>query len=182
MSYHTFEGRVCKEKVEQVLLDLSKANSPQEIFVNSPGGKFEFFQVLGPAIERRGLTTISGRVASSAVILYLLGWSRKAYEDASFYFHEVRAVVDGRSVTVCNLSDAIEYERRASARGREILEEWLRQTRTAQSWFLAFVCERTGLSKSTLLDLMAHEVTLDIRDAVRYGIVHGVLPQSMREQ
>ena len=44
-----------------------------------------------------------------------------------------------------------------------------------------FLREKTGLSTESLCNLMANEVTLDAKSALRYGIVHEILPSSMRE-
>lgn len=177
MQFVAFEGVITHPAVEDLLRHFGKANPPAGVYVNSPGGSFEFFSVLGPAIKRKDIATISGNVRSSAIILALLGAKRYALPDATFFFHEVRTLVtDGNAVTVCDLEEALEYEDWMSGHQRESLEEWRHRMQQAQAWFLDFLSRETGVSVPTFLNLMRHEETLTVREAIRYGIVHEVIP------
>lgn len=176
-----FYRRISAQSVVDLLEDLSKADAPNGVYVSSPGGRFEFFAELAPAIERRGIVTLSDDVRSAAVILALLGHQRLAMPDSTFFFHEVRTLVglEGE-VTICDLQEVMDYQERIEAERREFLEEWLRRMQMAQNWFISFIAEKTGLSPAIFLDLMRQNATLDARDAVHYGIVHQIVPPEMR--
>ncbi len=175
--YLCFNAEISRSTVERLLVRLRSANSPNRVYVSSPGGTFDFFSVLGPAIQRQGIVTLSGDVRSAAVILFLLGHVRQALPDATFFFHEVRTFVgQGGQVTVADLEDAEEHERIMSAEGRDAYQEWRRGMKMAQAWFTHFISAQTGFPASTFLNLMRAEATLSAREAVRYGIVHEIVP------
>ncbi len=175
--YLCFDREICKSTVETLLTKLRSANSTNRVYVSSPGGTFDFFSVLGPAIQRQGIVTLSGDVRSAAVVLFLLGHVRQALPDATFFFHEVRTFVgQGNQITVADLEHAEEYERMMSAEGQEAYQEWRQSMKMAQAWFARFISTQTGLPASTFLNLMRAEATLSAREAVRYGIVHEIVP------
>jgi ATP-dependent protease ClpP protease subunit len=145
------------------------------VVVDSPGGRFEFFSVVGPAIERRGITMLAGNVRSAAVILYLLGHRRLAFQDSVFFFHEVRTLVDGAEITLTDLEEVEEYASRMRADHREHFEEWGHQMRTAQAWFVRFIAEQTRVPPDVFLNLMREEATLNAREAMHLGIVHEII-------
>ncbi|MEK7570128.1 MAG: hypothetical protein AAB515_01640 [Patescibacteria group bacterium] len=177
MRFYLFESQINEHKILDLLNALKQANGPQGVYVNSPGGTFEFFSQLGPAIERRGIVTLSGDVRSAAVILALLGNRRYALPDSTFFFHEVRTIVnESQQVTLYDLDEFLEYEHYMSGKMREGIQEWRRQMLVAQNWFLRYLSERTGVAIGTLLNLMRSEATLTAHDALRYGIIHEILP------
>ncbi|MCB9798520.1 ATP-dependent Clp protease proteolytic subunit [Candidatus Nomurabacteria bacterium] len=178
-----FFDEITAEGVFTVLRALLSVNPPNGIYVNSPGGRFDFFSSLGPAIERQGIITLSQDVSSAAVLLTLLGHKRYAFGDSTFYFHEVRAMIGDPldEITICDIETVIDEQERIEAEDRENLEEWLFQMRVAQSWFLQFIARRTGVRPAVFLDLMRQEATLNAREAVHYGIIHEVLPIQIRE-
>ncbi len=172
-----FHGPINHTAVRTVLRRVREPDAPRIVHVNSDGGTFDFFSVLGPAVARQGLTMMSGYVASAAVILYMLGHRRLATADAQFFFHEVRALGNGvDGVMICDIDQALYEEERIEADQREFLEEWRRQMRAAQAWFVEFLARRLDMPPSTILQLMRSEATLDARDALRYGIVHQIVP------
>lgn len=180
MRHIVFDRKLSQFSVQALLEELGQANAPRHVYVDSPGGQFEFFSCLAPAIERRGIITLAGDVRSAAVILFLLGCDRKAFPDSVFFFHEVRALVDeGGEVTIADLEMVQEYDREMSGRRHEFYKEWLRKMRAAQNWFLYFLREKTGLPQATFLNLMRREVTLSAQEAVRYGIAHEVVSKSL---
>ena len=135
---------------------------------------------MGPALARLGFHAYGGQVASAAVVLYLLGRVRYAMPDTTFFFHDVRTVVEpDLHITLCDVEEAVdrarELERRVSDQRYEVIGEWLRQMRSAQSWMLSFIQQRTGLNAGVFASLMHDEVTLDAREALRYGIVHRIV-------
>lgn len=165
-----------------MLTSLRTSNAPDGVFVDSPGGRFEFFSRFAPAIERRRITTLSGDVRSAAVILTLLGERRYAHPDATFFFHEIRALTMNGDITITELGEVRErYDQMNASRCKEF-EEWDIQMRAAQSWFLNFMATKTQLPTNVFLDLMRNEATLSAREAVRYGIVHRVLSERQLEQ
>ena len=173
-----FGEEVAQRSVERLLSRLQQANSSRYVHVDSPGGTFDFFSVLAPAIERQGIITLSGNVRSAAILLYLLGNTRQAFPDSSFFFHEVRAMVGPRGgITVADLEEVEEYEKEMSGRQREGYQEWCRSMQAAQNWFLIFVSQRTGVPIPTFLSLMRSEATLSANEAIRYGIAHEVVPE-----
>lgn len=172
-----FDQEIDRRSIERLLVRLKSANAPRRVLVDSPGGEFEFFSVLGPAIERRGIITMAGDVKSAAVILFLLGQTRQALPDSEFYFHEVRAHVRGEGeITISSLEEFEEYERKMSGGRREAYQQWKRNMKAAEAWFLDFMSQRTGLRPAVFQNLMRKEVTLSARDAVHYGIVHEIVP------
>ncbi len=181
MNLLPFRRRINRESVEEVLVALKNANAPEGLYVDSPGGAFECFSVLGPAIARRGIITLAGDVRSAAVILHLLGYYRLALPDATFFFHEVRTLVGPgeEEVTICDLQYVLEVQEKMQAEKREALEEWLRRMRMAQSWFLDFLARHTDVPASTFLDLMRNNATLSAQEAKRYGIVHAIISPSV---
>lgn len=179
MDFLVFEQVIDQRTVENLLTALGKANAPDGIYVNSPGGSFEFFSILGPALQRRGIVTLSGNVRSAAVILALLGRRRYALPDATFFFHEVRTLVRrSGAITVCDLEEVLEYQDRMSGEMREGFKEWLHQMHQAQNWFLHFLSQATGIPQSTFRNLMRSEATLTAQEARRYQIVHEILPKT----
>lgn len=176
MEYLAFEGMIHQYSIEHLLEELRRTNAPRNVYVSSPGGSFEFFSVLGPAIEQRGIVTLSGDVRSAAIILYLLGHRRQALPDATFFFHEVRTLVGGQgNITIADLEEVEEYQEYLSHEHREYIDEWMSQMKAAQAWFLHFLREKTGIPTGTFLNLMRNEATLTAKDAVRYGIVHEII-------
>ena len=112
-----FQTLVRKKSVEGLLEALKRANAPRQVYVDSPGGSFEFFSTLGPAISRRGITTLSGNVRSAAIILFLLGHTRRAFPNSTFFFHEVRTLVGPHGeITIADLEEVQEYEQEMSRR------------------------------------------------------------------
>ncbi len=173
-----FDEEIRRSSVNRLLGRLCQAGSPRHVIVDSPGGQFDFFSTLGPAIERQGIVTLARDVRSAAVILFLLGHFRQAFPDSTFFFHEVRAMVGPvGEITITDLEEVEEYEREMSGRGREFYQEWRNQMRAAQNWFLRFVAERTGVPVPLFLGLMRSNATLSSREAVHYGIAHEVVPQ-----
>jgi ATP-dependent protease ClpP protease subunit len=176
-----FYRRISAESVVDLMEQLGKADAPNGVYVSSPGGRFEFFAELAPAIDRRGIVTLSGNVRSAAVILALLGQTRYAFPDSTFFFHEIRTLIElNGGVTICDLQEAMEAQERMEAEQREFFEEWLRRMRMAQNWFIGFIAEKTGIRPAVFLDLMRQNATLDAREAVQYGIVHQIVPPEMR--
>lgn len=177
MRLMAFQGDVSRNRVVHVLEQLGNTPAPDGIFVNSKGGEFEFFSVLGPALQKRAIVTLAGNVESAAVMLFLLGHRRYALPDATFFFHEIYTVSDaGGMVTIADLNGYMEREREMGKKGSETHQEWLRGMRMAQSWFADFVGQRLNLRPAVILDLMRQEATLEARDAVRYGLVHRIIP------
>lgn len=175
----SFQGPISRSSIEGLMIGLQRADAPSSVFVSSGGGQFEFFSILGPAIERMGITTVAGKVQSAAVILFLLGHTRYARPGATFFFHEVRTVVMGQTVTLCDLERAEEIEQRLAAETRDALQEIRRRNKQAQSWFAHFVAERLHISPGILLNLMRAKATLDVREAMKYGLVHATLEQPL---
>lgn len=177
-----FRGEVSRESVEMLMERLRKGDTPPRVLVDSPGGTFEFFSVLGPALSRQGFRAFSGDVRSAAVVLFLLGRRRYATPSSTFFFHDVRTIVEpDLHLTLCDAEEAMdrarEIERQLPGRDREHLQEWLRQMRMAQGWMLSFIQERTGLNAGVFANLMHAEATLSGREALRYGIVHRVISE-----
>lgn len=156
---------------------LGKLDCPgeQRVWINSPGGTFEFFSVLAPPLIRKGFTAIALEVASSANVLYLLANNRYAVPDATFYFHEVLMVGCRGVITICSAEEAVERARETAGRNLEEAMETLRRLRTGQDYFLDMVSSRTGLQKSVFLSLMRGDITLTAKEAVRYGIVREII-------
>lgn len=177
-----FNGEITPWKVDDTFEMLRSNNAPGGIYVNSPGGRFEFFSVMGPAIARRGIITLSGDVGSAGVILSLLGHRRFAFSDSTFFFHEVRSIIQGNEVLICDIEEALEHQDRMRNEIREDFEEWQHRLKMAQQWFIGFIAEQTGVQPATFLDLMRQEATLSARDAIRYGIIHEILPIRMRPE
>ncbi|MBI4257294.1 ATP-dependent Clp protease proteolytic subunit [Candidatus Uhrbacteria bacterium] len=173
----SFTGEISEQRIELLLQELRRENGRTGLFVHSPGGTFDFFSRLGPAIARRDVTTFAGDVESAAVLLYLLGHRRIAHPRSTFLFHEVRifpAGSMGGPITVTDLEGFEEYRSRMSREGREHYEAWLASMRDAQSWFVRFLRAQTNVDTGTFLGLMREEARLSAHEALRYGIVHNV--------
>lgn len=180
MEFIRFEREIRKSTIEQLLAKLRLANAPRTVYISSPGGSFEFFATLGPAIAQQGITTLSGNVYSAAIILFLLGHKRVAFPDATFFFHEVRSLVGSMGeITIADLEEIHDYEMYMEGQSRELLQAWRNNMKAAQSWFLRFLSDTTRVSTSTFLDLMRNEATLSAREAMRYNIVHEVVPHDL---
>lgn len=169
-----FQQDISGSAIDDLLVKLKMANAPDGVYVDSPGGEFKFFATMAPAIERRGIITLAGDVRSAANILYILGHNRYATEDSTFFFHEVRALVSGQDITICDLELVLEFQEYMQAEHREEFEEWLRQMKMAQGWFQEFIAKRTDLRPGVFADLMRANATLDAREAMRHGIVHRI--------
>jgi ATP-dependent protease ClpP protease subunit len=178
VKYLCFEEKISEETVDGLLLSLQRPDAPQCVYVSSPGGRFDFFSSRAPSIERRGIITLAGDVYSAAIILFLLGRSRRAFPSATFFFHEVRTLINGHAVTICDVEMVRRYfEDEVMAEKREVIEEWLRRMRAAQGWFLSFMKEQTGIPTATLLNFMRSKATLSAREALHYGIIHEIVPE-----
>lgn len=174
-----FEGEINEYSVERLLRRLRQVNAPRSVYVSSPGGRFELFSILGPAIERQGIVTLAGEVRSAATILFLLGHTRKAFPNSTFFFHEVRTLVGfyDSGITIADLEEVEWYQNEMSGRSKETYQEWLRQMKSAESWFLQYINAKTGVPTGMLRNLMRSEATLSAREARQYGIVHEIVPQ-----
>ncbi len=171
-----FDREICHSTIEQLLTELRLVNAPRVVYISSPGGTFEHFRTLGPAIARQGITTVSGRVYSAAIILFLLGHRRLAFPDGTFFFHEVRTLVGPMGeITIADLEEVREYEQYMEAHEREKLQVWRNNMRAAQSWFIQFLSDNTGVSTSTFLDLVRSEATLTAKEALRYNIIEQIV-------
>ncbi len=169
-----FSGDITPDRVKDLLNNLRGHPVGRRVWISSAGGAFECFSIYGPPIQRIGFISIGAKVESAANILYLLGHNRLALSDSHFFFHEVRAVIRNRSITLTTVEDALDYEREISRR-HEGVEELLRQMRNAQDWYISFICQRAKITKAALTSLMRAEATLSAREAVRYGIAHRIV-------
>lgn len=177
-----FRGDIRASKVESLIDQLKRVNAGphQQVWIESNGGTFEFFSVLGPPLLRLGYTSVGCDVHSAAVVLHLLGHRRIALPDANFFFHEVRTLVNGLGVvTICTLEEVMNREIKFLKDGikREVIQEWYRQMRNAQSWFLSFVGQQTGMSPPIFLNLMRDNAVLSAKEVVRYGLVHQIMSE-----
>lgn len=172
-----FNCDISQEAIKELLKRL-QGDSRQQVWVDSPGGTFEFFSTFAPMLLRQGFTSVACDVRSAAVVLFLLGRKRFALPDSVFFFHEVRVISNEGEVTICDLETAIEWQReQEDALGRELLEEELQRMRNAQNWMLEFISRQTRMPKVRFLNLMRAEATLSAREAVQYGIVHRIVPE-----
>lgn len=173
----TYTGEITEGRVELLLQELRRESGQTGLFVHSPGGTFDFFSRLGPAIARRGITTFAGDVESAAVLLYLLGHRRVAHPQSTFLFHEVRvfpAGLKGGPITVTDLKGFEEYRERMSREGREFYDAWLCEMQNAQRWFASFLRAQTDVNAGTFLELMHADTRLTAHEAMRLGVVHHV--------
>ena len=183
LKYLNFARPVSKRSIENLMISLKSANAHDCVYVDSPGGEFEFFSVFAPVIRRMGINTIGGDVRSAAVLLLLLGQYRYALPDSSFFFHEVRALVgnpcnSNNMVTICDLDYVQDfYKDQIEGQEKEIMQEWHRRMQAAQTWFLQFISEATLVPIPTFLSFMRGNTTLSAREAQRYGIVHRVISE-----
>lgn len=177
MRFLTYTGEITEQRVERLLTELRRDTDKTGLFVSSPGGTFNFFSRMAPAITRRGLTTFAGTVESAAVLLYLLGHRRIAHPASTFLFHEVRVFPHGLAggpVTVTDAERFEEYRDHMSREGRERYEAWLSAMHDAQRWFAHFLREHTDIHAGVFLELMHENTRLTAEEALRYGIVHKV--------
>lgn len=174
-----FTGEISESRIVSLLEALQSERTHRRVLIDSPGGTFEFFSTLSPALVRTGFTAIASNVQSAAMILQLLGHQRLALPDATFFFHEVRTVLEERGeVTICDLDEFMDREKEALKRFGQAhaeIAEWRRRMSAAQNWMLSFIYERTGLSAGRFMDLMRAEATLTAREARQYGIVHEIV-------
>ncbi|MFA5841644.1 MAG: ATP-dependent Clp protease proteolytic subunit [Candidatus Paceibacterota bacterium] len=180
MNVIPFNGIISGSRIENLLNVLRRDCGRSLVVVNSPGGEFEFFSKLAPALMRTGFVSVGNRVASAAIVLQLLGRERLATPNATFFFHEVRTILGaGGEVTICDLERFLDMEREMKENlgraCREEIEMWHQGMAAAQAWMLRFIRQQTGLSAGTFANLMRGEVTLSAREAVQYGIVHRVV-------
>lgn len=165
--------------IDNLLIQLHKACNPK-IHIVSNGGGFEFFSTVGPRLSQVGYTAIGEKVNSAAIILFLLGNKRLAHPEGTFFFHEVRAYIDPvtRYMSLCELNefrDRIEENNnKLKGKTREFFEEWSRELRNAQSWFLRYIQQQSRIDASTILNLMRNEVTLSAKEAVCYGFAQRI--------
>ena len=177
-----FEEEISRERIEWLLHELQSDYGRGLVFIDSPGGAFEFFSQLAPPLARSGFVSVGSRVASAAIVLQLLGRERLATPDATFFFHEVRTIVEpGGEFSIYDLERALDMEREMKERWsnseREFVERWHDQQASAQSWMLSFIARQTGLPSGRFVDLMRNEVTLSAQEAQRYGIVHRIVTE-----
>lgn len=166
-----FRQEINRQSIERLLKVLGSWNAPDTVVIDSPGGTFNFFSVVGPAIARRGITTVADRVYSAATILFTLGSERIVHPNSEILFHEVRVIaLGGRHITV---SDVAKYEailHQMSERPTEEFDEWQHQMRSAQAWFIRFIADHTGCPASMVRRLMETDTILTGREACQYGI------------
>ncbi len=182
-----FSGQTSRKSVEDLLEGLQRTSGKRMVTIDSPGGSFEFFSVLGPALKRTGYISVGTSVRSAAIFLQLLGRQRLALPGSTFFFHDVRAVIGKHGeVTVFELDEFLQREKdmkKKHSAQTEVMQEWIRRMQVAQRWMLSFVQQETGLSPGVFADLMKSEVTLTAKEAVRYGVVHRIVSEDelMRE-
>jgi len=166
-----FDTAISQDSVEHLLTYLRSANSSDTILIDSPGGTFDFFSVLGPAISRLGVTTVANRVYSAASILFALGRERIVHPESEILFHEVRVMtLDGRHITVGNADDLEALHNDMRKRPTEEFEEWRRQMHNAQDWFIRFMARHTKCSAHRIRYFIEHDAVLTGEEAYRYGI------------
>lgn len=164
--------------ITELLGELRKDGLGRRVLIKSPGGTFEFFSIFAPAFIRQGFTSVGYEVSSAAIILFLLGNKRFVLPESTFFFHEVRAIIGAKAITICNVDEAIDWAREMSrALSREPLEEFQRQMNNAQNWMLSFISQRTNTEPSIFLDLMRQEVTLSAQEAVYYGLASRIISE-----
>jgi len=177
-----FEGEISGYRIEKLLEQLQRNYGSACVMIDSPGGTFNFFSRLAPALARSGFVSIGERVASAAIVLQLLGRERLALPESTYFFHEVRTIFrPGLEVTICDVEHALEIEeemaRQSKRPQQEFLKQWHDQLRRGQEWMLDFMSKQTGLPSSLFLNLMRGNATLSAREAVQYGIVHRVISE-----
>jgi ATP-dependent protease ClpP protease subunit len=174
-----FAERITLPAIEGLVYNLKDDILPT-VYVDSPGGQFEFFSAIGPALQRRGITTLAGNVRSAAVILYILGYQRYATERSQFLFHEVRVYSRiGGGITLSDIESFEQYDKFMSGQGREAYQEWRRQMWAAQNWFARFLSNNVGIESGFFLKLMQKEVVMSADEAMYHGIVHKILPETI---
>src|SRR5688572_9220964 len=128
MQHIRFEEEIHQSSIEELLNKLRQVNAPRCVYVSSPGGTFEFFSSLGPAIDYHNIVTVADKVCSAAVILYLLGRTRQALPDSFFFFHEVRTLVGpSNEITIADLESVREYAEMMSEERQDVYRQWLKQ-------------------------------------------------------
>lgn len=176
-----YDRDIDEEGIRSLLGALRRGDSPKAVLVNSDGGSLTCFDELGPAIKNLEITTMAGDVASSAIVLYLLGRRRLATPRSSFYFHEIRAYPiygPGQDVgiTLGTFEEAIEsVTPDRSAPLRVVTEQWLSEMKSVQTWFVNFISEQTGIPAGVFLRLMRDETVLRPWDALNLGIIHEIV-------
>ena len=170
-----FQTDLSVHSVTGLLHSLQQPGAGKEVHINSTGGTFDYFDVLGPAIERQGITTVAGNVGSAANVLYLLGHERLARPDATFFFHEVQAVVGSNQISLTTAEEFRDHSVLVMKKDPDGFDSWIDEMRAAQNWFLEFMNAKTGVAKGTFLNLMREEATLSAHDAREYGIVHDIV-------
>ncbi len=181
MRYLNVDGEINEQNMEALLLQLRKPESSHHIFVDSPGGRFKFFDTIGPAIENQGVVTLAGDVYSSAIVLYLLGYRRQAFPDSTFFFHEVSALVDSLGkISIATAEEVLDYASDLSKGATtDEYQIWLANMKAAQHWLLSFLTRKTNIPNGTFLNLMRNKVTLTAWDAMQYGIVTEIIPSPL---
>ncbi len=176
MSWLFFEDRITEARIEALVTTLKRSGVRPQIVIDSPGGEFTFFSTRARGLQQRRITMLAGTVGSAANVLYLLGCRRLAFRQSTFWFHEVLTAVEGRVITICDFERYSQFREQMAAEQREMLEQWEHQARTAQDWVASFLADASGTRKPFILDLMRQEVVLSAQDALRYGIVHEIVP------
>lgn len=179
MPYYVYDEPISKARITELLGHLQSVDSPRGVLIHSPGGPFTFFPELASAFDSQEIVTLADSVASSAIIMYLLGTRRLAFPSSMFYFHEVHATIplkgDRSNITISDLSYLEECSRMAQEAESSLYEGWLRDLEDAQSWYLAFMADRTGIDTPLFLNLMQNNAVLTAREARDYGIVHEII-------
>lgn len=168
---------VCQQSIQELIMRVRYTPTSRIVLIDSPGGEFEFFNTLAPALLRESITTLAGEATSAATILYLLGENRLAFPDATFHFTKIRAIADHDDViTILDQDFANDMAEMLEEEDPEGYAEELRNMQAAESWYLKFLSEHTGIDVQVFLNLMKDEVTLNAVDAMRYGFVHRIVP------
>lgn len=174
---YVFNDTVSRESTVE-LLNRLRNQAQMPVYVSSLGGTFDFFSVLAPTLRRSGMITVSGVVCSAAIILFLLGQRRQAFPNAIFFFHEVRTLVQpSGAISIAEAEEVEEYAQWLAEEEQENFQYWLSSMREAQAWFVDFISRETGVPTGTFLNLMRSEATLSARDALRYNIIHEIVPE-----
>lgn len=136
---------------------------PVTLFITSPGGTvraaiafFELMRLLKPNLN----TVALGEVNSMAVPVFLAGARRFITEHSKIFLHEVGRV----------------FEKDVYFGGRKI-QKISKEVHADQRRYASIVAKCSGgkLSNKRVVELMLANVTLNAKDAVKFGLAHEIL-------
>ncbi len=165
------------------LIDLLKRpHAPRLVLLDSSGGFLDGFSTWAYPLVRRRVSMIADDIGSAANCLFAAAAKRYAFEDSTFFFHEFVVHQRGQAFSRQEIDLLRWIQKKMGNQNYLLAHNFLNMLANAQSDAAHFISNQTRMSRERVLSLMKSNVTISAQEARRYGFVHEILPDSVRDE